>query len=165
MSYDGAMENELFLHVRPFVLQNEEEGCSDLVDRANTYLDSFSWAGGRKKLWIADCIPGVIGIFLVELDPRGRNIDRCIWVVVGDLPPAYLSSVYAKSPWDALDGYLGEMRAWVEAVENNQSTDGLIPVNASPTPENVHALKSKLEFLAREVLPHLPGQAEANTAH
>jgi hypothetical protein len=105
-----------------------------------------------------------LGIFLVELDLRGRDIDQYIWVVVGDLPPAYLSSVYAKSPWDALDGYLGEMKAWADAVENGESTDDLIPVNAAPTPENVQSLRNRLEFLAREILPYLPGQGDENTA-
>lgn len=82
-------------------------------------------------------------------------------VVVGDLPPAYLSSKYAKSPKDALDGYLGEMQAWVEAVENGRPTEDLIPNNGAPTLPNAKALRSRLKFLAREVLPHLPGLDDA----
>lgn len=152
------MNNEILRHVRPFVLKEEEEGCGSLVDKANAFLDEFAWASNRKNLWVADCIPGVLGIFLVELDPQGRDIDRYIWVVVGDLPPAYLSSEYAKSPKDALDGYMGEMLAWVEAVEKGESTDELIPNNGAPTLANARALRSRLEFLGREVLPHLQGE-------
>lgn len=154
------MNNEILRYVRPFIAADEEDGCDLLVTKTNAFLDDFDWAKGRKNLWIADCVPGVLGIFLVELDPRGQDIDQYVWVVVGDLPPAYLSSTYAKSPWDALDGYLGEMKAWADAVEGGESTEGLIPVNAPPTPENVQALKNRLAFLAREILPYLPGQAE-----
>ena len=94
----------------------------------------------------------------MELAPQGQDIDRYIWVVVGDLPPAYLSSQYAKSPRDALAGYRGEMLAWAEAVENDQPTDDLIPNNSAPTLANARALRSRLEFLGREVLPHLAGE-------
>jgi hypothetical protein len=152
------MNSKILRHVRPFVPRQEEEGCAELVEKANTFLDEFKWAVDRKNLWIADCIPGVLGIFLVELDPHGRDVDQYIWVVVGDLPPAYLSSKYADTPKDALDGYMGEMLAWVEAVENGESTDDLIPNNGAPTLANARALRSRLEFLGREVLPHLPGR-------
>jgi hypothetical protein len=57
-----------------------------------------------------------------------------------------------------LDGYIGEMEAWVEAVENGQTTDDLIPVNAAPTLQNAEALKSRLGFLEREILPDSPGE-------
>jgi hypothetical protein len=82
-------------------------------------------------------------------------------VVVGDLPPAYLSSEYAKSPKDALDGYMGEMLAWVEAVEKGEPTDELIPNNGAPTLANAKTLRSRLEFLGREILPHLQGEEHA----
>jgi hypothetical protein len=155
------MREEILRYVRPFLAPNEEVGCADLVDKANSFLNGFSWAEGRKNLWVADCIPGIIGIFLVELAPREQDIDQYIWVVVGDLPPAYLSSQYAKSPRDALDGYMGEMLAWVEAVENGRPTDDLIPNDGAPTLANAQALRSRLEFLGREILPHLPGDGDS----
>jgi len=155
------MKKNVLDHVRRFVPQDEEEGCDQLFDKANVFLDSFAWASNRKNLWVADCIPGVLGIFLVELDPQGRDIDQYIWVVVGDLPPAYLSSEYAKSPKDALDGYMGEMLAWVEAVEKGEPTDELIPNNGAPTLANAKTLRSRLEFLGREILPHLQGEEHA----
>lgn len=36
--------------------------------------------------------------------------------------------------------------------------DDLIPVNSAPTPANAKALKSRLAFLEREILPYLPGK-------
>lgn len=125
------------------------------MDQANEFLDTFSWARDRKNIWLAYFVPTVIGIFLVELDPQGRDIDQFIWVIVGDIPPAYLSPVYAKSPKDALDGYMGEMDAWADAVEKGESTEDLIPVNGAPTMANVEMLRGRIEFLAREISPSL----------
>jgi hypothetical protein len=119
------MENEVLAHVRPYNSEKEECGCDALLLSANEFLDAFQWAKRTGRVWVSECIPGVVGLFLFELDPPGPNVDKYIWVVVGDLPPAYLSPVYARSPRAALDGYIGEMELWVDAVENGRSTDDL----------------------------------------
>jgi hypothetical protein len=152
------MENELLAHVRPYSADQEEPGCDVLIAKANEFLDAFGWAKRTGRIWVGECVPGIIGLFLLELDPPGPQVDQYVWVVVGDLPPAYISSSYARSPRAALDGYIGEMEAWVEAVENGQTTDDLIPVNAAPTLQNAEALKSRLGFLEREILPDSPGE-------
>jgi hypothetical protein len=121
----------------------------------NTFLGGFSWARQTGNVWTALLIPGVFGLFLVELDPGSADVDRYIWVAVGDIPPAYISTEYALSPGEALEGYLAEMCAWVKAVENGESVDDLIPVNGAPTMDNAKALKSRLSFLESEILPML----------
>lgn len=126
--------------------------------RSRGLLDAFEWAKRTGRAWVGKCIPGALGLFLLELDPPGPQVDRYVWIVVVDLPPACLSSVYARSPRSALDGYIGEMEAWIEAVENRRPTDELIPVNAAPTLQNAEALKSRLAFLEREILVELPGK-------
>jgi hypothetical protein len=153
-------KSELWRYVRPISTDPEQAGVTALLEKAGTFLQGFAWAKERKNIWVAHYIPGVFGLFLVELNThRGEpEIDQFIWVVVGDLPPAYLSSVYAKSPRRALDGYMGEMKAWVDAVENQKPVEDLIPVNGAPTLANARALQSRLAFLSREILPHLPGE-------
>ncbi len=158
MTVRPEMDAELEAQVRPFVPGTEEEGCDALLTKSNEFLDAFRWARRTGKVWVGDCVPGVWGLFLVELDPPTPEIDQCVWTIVGDLPPAYISTVYAKSPRAALDGYIGEMEAWVDAVENGKPMDDLIPVNSAPTPANAKALKSRLAFLEREILPYLPGK-------
>jgi hypothetical protein len=85
--------------------------------------------------------------------PNIRILD--LGSAVGDIPPAYLSSEYARSPKEALEGYLAEMGVWVKAVENGDAVDDLIPVDGAPTMENARALKSRLTFLESEILPSL----------
>jgi len=123
------MKNEILRYVRPFVPGKEEKGSDTLVKRANEFLDGFAWAQRLKNLRVAHLVPGAFGLFVIELSPLSPGIDQYIWVVVGDLPPAYLSSEYTESPREALDGYMGEMQAWAEAVEKGKPIDVLIPVN------------------------------------
>jgi hypothetical protein len=136
-----------FPNIRTLDLRSAEPGTDDLVSRMNVFLSGFSWAKQTGNVWVARSIPGVFGLFLVELDAVGADVDRYVWVAVGDIPPAYLSSEYAASPREALEGYLAEMGAWVKAVENGHAVDDRIPVDGAPTQENAEALKSRLLFL------------------
>lgn len=121
----------------------------------DAFLGGFSWATRTGNVWVGDSIPGVLGLFLVELDPPSEEIDRYIWVVVGDVPPAYISSEFANSPREALEGYIAEMEAWIEAVEKGEPVDDLIPVNGAPTQANAAALRSRLSFIQSKILPDL----------
>jgi len=144
-----------FPNIRTLDLQSEDPGTDDLVSRMNVFLSEFSWAKQTGNVWVARSIPGVFGLFLVELNAVSASVDPYTWVVVGDIPPAYISTVYAASPKEALKGYLAEMGAWVKAVENDEAVDDLMPVNGAPTKENAEALKLRLSFLESEILPSL----------
>jgi hypothetical protein len=144
-----------FAHIRPLDLDSEEPGTEELLSAVNSFLAGFRWAKQAGNVWVGESIPGVLGLFLVELVPVSEDIDRYIWVVVGDVPPAYISPEYAKSPREALEGYVGEMEAWVEAIQKGEPVDDLIPVNGAPTRENAAALKSRLLFIADKIISHL----------
>jgi hypothetical protein len=151
------MGNELLAFVREVVPESEGEEAKALLEKANSSLDTFSWAKVPRKFWIGECVQGVLGLFLVQLVGADREVDPYIWVVVGDLPPAYLSSKFVHSPREAVNAYIAEMEAWVDAVEKDKPTQGLIPVDGEPTHENAMALKSRLEFLDQKILPFVPG--------
>ena len=55
-----------------------------------------------------------------------------IWVVVGDLPPAYLSVSYCRNVYQAFNGYCREMQAWVDAVNAGEPVDKLIAPGNGP---------------------------------
>ena len=73
--------------------------------------------------------------------------------VVGDIPPAFLVTDKSRTPSEALQTYISEMREWVAAAESGQSVDALIPVNVIATREMGLDLKRRLNFLENEVLP------------
>jgi hypothetical protein len=77
---------------------------------------------------------------------------NCSGVIVGDLPPAYITVERVPNPASALDSYLGEMAAWVEAVRAGQPVDELIPVETTgggellePTAEHAEMLDTRLQ--------------------
>ena len=92
-------------------------------------------------------------MFLFRIFPRSQDVDECLWVVVGDVPPAYLVTDESRTPAEALRTYISEMRYWVAAVESGKPVNELIPVNAPANPDTAMALKKRLAFLESEILP------------
>jgi hypothetical protein len=132
---------------------SEAEGMRLLVDGAIAYISKFRWCRAILEYRVGIGIPTVIGVFLMRIEPAESGVDDWLWVVVGDVPPAYLVVDDNPTPADALDAYIIEMRQWVDAVRIGASIDDLIPVNAPPTMEFADMLASRLEFLSRVVLP------------
>lgn len=123
-----------------------------MVTQAKSFLERFRWCGGVRALYGGKAIPGVVAVFLAEITPGETGVDQTLWVVVGDVPPAYLVLDRAPNSTDALGIYIENMRRWVRAVLAGESTRGLIPVNTEPTPESAEMLASRLDFLEREIV-------------
>ncbi len=123
-----------------------------MLDEARQYLASFSWCEGIKSSYSGLGVGGVVAVFLFEISHSREDVDDWMWVVVGDLPPAYITCEDAPNPACALDGYIGAMREWAEAAIRGDSVDGLIPVNVPPTREWGENLLSRLDFLDEHIL-------------
>jgi hypothetical protein len=130
----------------------ETAGLKVLLDEATTYLKSFTWCRGIKGAYLGIGVPPILGVFLFEIVPARKGVDDKVWVVVGDLPPAYITTEESPNPATALDSYIGAMEDWVEAARAGRSVQGLIPVNVPPTEENAGRLESRLSFLDQEIL-------------
>jgi hypothetical protein len=92
-------------------------------------------------------------VFFFRIVAAQEGVDECLWVTVGDVPPAYLVTDESRTPAAALQTYIGEMRRWVAAAESGQSVEELIPVNITATREMALALKRRLDFLESQILP------------
>ena len=125
-----------------------------LLDEARTYLGGFSWCESITDEYFGIGVGGIVAVFLFKIRPATADADEWLWVVVGDLPPAYIVTDEARNPAAALDAYIGEMERWAEAVEKGDAVEDLIPVNVPPTLENAQRLRKRLAFLDREVLRH-----------
>jgi hypothetical protein len=75
-----------------------------------------------------------------------------LWVVVGDLPPAYLVCDDAPTWQEALQSYCSEMTRWVEAVRAGTSLEDVIPVGSEPTLEHAAMLASRVEFIRGKIV-------------
>ncbi|RUU14988.1 hypothetical protein EOD10_13170 [Mesorhizobium sp. M7A.T.Ca.TU.009.01.3.2] len=143
--------------VKPLPPKNSRASVEFKRDRrrARAYLESHRWISAIKGEYLGYRLDGVIYVFLFEFIPAEPNVPSWTWVIVGDLPSACISCHYAKTPYVALDGYIGAMEEWVEAAREGKSVEDIIPVNVPATPEYAERLGGRLNFLRKNVLPLL----------
>ena len=125
----------------------------EMAIEAREFVSSHEWCDHVDSVHLAYGIGGVVAVFLVQITPHSDDVDKCLWVVVGDVPPAYIVVDDNPTAADALDAYCSEMEAWVEAVDKGASVDELIPVNAPPTPEHAEQLGGRLKYIRSRILP------------
>jgi len=125
-----------------------------MADEARSYLSGFNWCPPIINLYLAFGIGGVVGLFLAELEAKIDDQDGFLWVIVGDIPTAYLVAD-STTPYEALETYCSLMDDWAEAVESGSSLEQVFPVAAKPTPENASMLRKRLSFIKKSVLPSL----------
>jgi hypothetical protein len=125
------------------------------AQEARGFMAKFRWCRSIRRLWFAGGFSHV-AVFFCELENSAAPSDNQLWVVVGDLPPAYLVVDGSPDVKAALLSYIHEMRLWVDAAKNGLSVADCIPVNVAATPENAGALESRLEFIEKEYVPSLP---------
>jgi hypothetical protein len=123
-----------------------------MAEDARQYLLSFHWCLGIQKGWFGWGVGAIAAVFLFEIDPATPNVDKLLWVIVGDLPPAYLVVDESPTPIDALRTYVELMQEWIIAIREGKSTEGCIPVNSAPTRESADALEKRLNFLKQAFL-------------
>lgn len=131
----------------------ETEVLKGMAKEAHDFICSHKWCEHMDCQYLAYGVGGVVAVFLVQITPASEEVDACLWVVVGDVPPAYLVVNDSPTAADALDAYCPLMEEWVEAVENGESVEELIPVNVLPSREWAEQLGGRLAFLRSKILP------------
>lgn len=124
---------------------------------AEGYLSAFTWCKRIRECFHGLGIGEVVAVFLFHIEPEDDSVDEWLWVVSGDLPPAYLVIDHSPTPVSALQTYVDEMSEWVKAVGKGEPIDDIIPVNVSATPENAKRLQKRLDFLVNEIIPLYKG--------
>ena len=129
----------------------------NLAESAKNYLTSFAWCESVCEMYFGDGIGKIIGLFLCRIIPSKPGVDEWLWVVVGDIPAAYLVTDWCKSPAEAFDGYVEEMSKWIEQAMQGKSSDRIVPVNVPATPEWAEQVRSRLKLLHQIFRPWLTG--------
>ncbi|CDX57029.1 conserved hypothetical protein [Mesorhizobium plurifarium] len=124
---------------------------------ARQYLEFYNWVLSVKGEYFGYGAEGIIYIFLFEIEPGRPEVNRWIWAIVGDVPPAFLPADDAATPFEVLDGYIGALEEWVEAAREGKSVAELISVNVDATLANAEMLAGRLKFLDERILPELKG--------
>jgi len=133
--------------------QNENVAeMNSMHQEAREFLEFYDWCLEIKESYVGILYPEIVAVFLFKIVPSRENVDEWIWVIVGDLPPAYLTIDVCTNPATALDGYIGAMLEWVDAAQKGKSIAELIPVNVPASKENANMLKTRLDFLNEKIL-------------
>jgi hypothetical protein len=145
-----------------FVAEDEEETAEvrEMAERAARFLRSFDWCDDVVEVWVGDVTAdSVVAVFLCRIVADRDGVPEWLWVVVGDVPPAYVVVDDAPNPASALDAYVGEMQEWVAAAKRGEPVDNLIPVldadgtrELPPTPETAEELERRLGLIDAEIL-------------
>ena len=132
---------------------------------AEAYLRSFSWCGDVLNSFFGGGVGGVFAVFLFNIHPERPEVGPWIWVVVGDIPPAYLPIEDAASPAQVFKMYLSGMSKWVEFARQGRSGtagDNIPPINVPATPEWAEKLEHKLNSLRLIIQPFFDETGESN---
>ncbi len=138
-------------------IKGEDEKDTGLLDEmathARNFITSFKWCLPITAMYLADGIGGVVAVFLVEFDGKIGGTDDRLWVVVGDLPSAYMIVEPDDCAREALETYCLLMDDWVAAVRGDGDLENVYPVEAARTQEHADMLQSRLAFIRKEIIP------------
>ncbi len=119
---------------------------------AAQFLRGHSWCVDIRRGSLDIGWEGIVAVFLFEIDPAQAEIDSSMWVIVGDLPAAYICNDNPNGA-SALNAYVKGMQRWIDAVRVGGDVSELMPMNTAPTREHADQLQSRLDFIRNELLP------------
>jgi hypothetical protein len=132
--------------------EDEEETAllRQMLQEAKSYALSFTWCDAIADCYFGGGIGKIIAIFLFKISTRRPEVDPWIWIIVGDIPPAYLPLEDCGSPKVAFDTYVDGMGRWAKLARQGQTdttADDVPPVNVPATPEWAEQLEGRLRLL------------------
>lgn len=132
----------------------------EMFEDAKRYISAFSWCGTVLDCYFGGGIGGIFAVFFFRIHPSDPDVDSWIWVMVGDIPSAYLPLSDCNSPTEAFRTYIHGMTKWVELARKGQrgtTEQGVPPVNVPATPEWAERLNKKLYGLILTIKPIFEG--------
>ena len=127
-----------------------------MLKEGKNYILSFSWCGSIIGSYFAGGVGEIFTIFLFNISPARLDVDKWMWVVVGDIPPAYIPLEDCRTSREAFNTYIDGMKRWVQiAREGRDATpeDCVPPVNVPATHEWAESLDGRLRLLTKLIQP------------
>jgi hypothetical protein len=127
-----------------------------MLQEAKNYINSFSWCESIRNSYFAEGVGKIFAIFLFNISSVRRDVDKWMWIIVGDIPPAYLPWEDCHSSREAFDTYISGMKKWVQLAREGREAspeDCVPPVNVPATLEWAESLDSRLRSLQELVQP------------
>lgn len=118
---------------------------------------SFSWCEGILESYFGGGVGSIFAVFFFHIRTGRADVDPWIWIVVGDIPSAYLPLSDCETPAQVFRTYVDGMSRWVEFARKGQPGDAtppdVPPVDVPPTPEWAERLSQRLHGLTLIVKP------------
>ena len=132
--------------------EDEEETAllQQMLEDAKRYVLSFSWCDSIISSYFGGGVGKIIAIFLFNISTERADVDPWMWIIVGDIPSAYLPLEDCKSPMDVFEVYVDGMRKWAKLARKGQAgsaAEGIPPVNVPATPEWAEHIENRLRLL------------------
>jgi hypothetical protein len=138
-----------------------------MLEKASSYLSKFSWCKSIRQAYFAGGVGGILAIFFFHIDSSRPDVDPWIWVIIGDIPPAYLPLSDCESQSEAYELYTRGMKRWAETVKAGDDPSryhNIPPVNLPPTCEWADKLSQRLHTLSFTVAPFFTDSEDADLA-
>ena len=147
-------------------LEEKEELSALAAEAADFLLAHSNWCKGVKRGWF-DRGFSKVAVFYFDIEPA-HGADPSVWVIVGDLPPAFIDWRTCPNGAAALDRYVRAMVAWCAVVKKGESTSNLVPVlrrgSLKPideTPAIAEMLENRMRFIDEKLLSQWPEELKA----
>jgi hypothetical protein len=124
----------------------------EMADRAELYLTSFKWCPPIAESFLGFGVGGIIAVYLFRLSAKIAGTDDKVWVVVGDIPSAYVVTDQAPDAISAIKVYCDLMDEWATAVLHGKTLQDVFPVAAAPTFDNASQLTSRIKFIREKLI-------------
>ena len=137
-----------------------------MADDAKRYISSFPWCKAVLDSHFGGGVGGIFAVFLFHIKPGRIDVAPWIWVVVGDIPSAYLPLTDCEAPVEVFRAYIRGMRNWIELARRGQKgtpEQGVPPVDVPATPEWAERLNQRLNGLILAVKPFFEDGSNADT--
>ena len=131
----------------------DTELLREMAAEARAYIEDYEWCPPIKSVHLALGIGGVVAAFLFSsTKPSMDTDDDALWIIVGDLPNAYVVVEPGDDGEAALSRYCALMEDWTFNVLKGNSLDESFPVAAEATHENAEMLSQRIAFIRTEIL-------------
>ena len=131
----------------------DTELLREMAAEARAYIEDFEWSPPIERLYLGMGVGGIVAAFLVQFEEEiDGTEDDALWVVVGDLPSAYVIVEPEDDGAAALGRYCEVMEDWAFNVLKGDSLDDSFPVEAEATREHAEMLNSRIAFIRSEIL-------------